>query len=171
MYEKVKANEDIINIIAGCQRRYDVLKDCMVERSDDFTYLAVNQIKVVERLLKEVIVQNMPAESRVYKRYNENGEGEGTYYTINNGEFCYYDSREHKDYRYTPIDFRIECGSLMYMIYYSSEQVAEENYSFFRPNKESPTCFQKWVNNVRNGYLHTHMIKEMSKLHFLALEM
>ena len=150
LYNKVKANDKIVRYVSGAQNQFSKIENIDLGEGD-FTNLVVVQVKVMERYLKEVIVQKMVGQ-RIYTKYDfSNGMPSGKYKIISSTD--------------TADDlssfFNIELATAQYIIHQFFFNNNPTNY-FSRINKND-NSFTSWVSKVRNGYFHIHPVKNMEE--------
>lgn len=150
LYNKVKANDKIVRYISGAQNQFSKIENIDLGEGD-FTNLVVVQVKVMERYLKEVIVQKMVGQ-RIYTKYDfSDGTPSGKNKIISSTD--------------TADDlsgfFNIELATAQYIIHQFFFNNNPTNY-FSRINKND-NSFTSWVSKVRNGYFHIHPVKNMEE--------
>lgn len=161
LYDKVKKNKKIVKQIAAAQYRFSQVEN--LDLGDgDFTNLIAVQVKVIERYLKEVIVQNMNGET-IYSKYKfEERTANASKYTIRES-----DSAEELS---SP-KFKIELATAGFIV--GSEEIGwklcgavesmDENMFFCYKNRKT-SSLKHWVDSVRNGYFHIHPVENMDKV-------
>lgn len=171
LYAKIKNNSTIIDILAASQKRFEKFENLNVF-GGDFTFMVVNQIKVVERYLKEIIVQHLVG-TQIYSSYkNKNTlfdnakqrkiyeENNGTSYIVvkpNSGIEVLCISNPNKS-------ISIQLATCMHIVSNFFEELRDDSTiehldSTFNDKNQAIPTLNTWKSTVRNGYFHVHLVE------------
>lgn len=170
LYSKIEKNSAIINILAASQKRFESFKNLNVF-GGDFTFMVVNQIKVVERYLKEIIVQHLVG-TQIYSSYkNKNtlfdNAKQRKIYEENNGTSCIVVKPTNGIEvlcSKSKNSISIQLATCMHIVSNFFEELRDDgtiehlDSTFNEKNQAIPTL-NTWKSTVRNGYFHVHLVE------------
>ena len=155
LYNKIKANREVTSVIAYSQKRFEN-RYSFDQEQEDYTFIVVTPIKLIERYLKLIILQCCQGET-IYQKYNFKTGRESSDFKITIDPNHTIHSLSHKGSDNVPLELAT-LGFLVIKFFEKCFDIStcqNASSSFFNlDNSENPT-FDSWRENVRNGYLHS----------------